>query len=73
MEEMTPEDKELVDWFQNQTFPTGPFQVNRYTKTENMAYMIELAIGHVKRGNLKSTALLRELRIKLEQEKPAGQ
>ena len=72
MEETTPEDRELINWFLGQTFPDGPFQVNQYTKTENMAHMVALAIAHVKRGNLTSRALLKELKIKLEQEKPAG-
>ena len=72
MEEITSEDRELTNWFLGQTFPDGPFQVNQYTKTENMAHMVALAIGHVKRGNLTSRALLEELKIKIEQEKPAG-
>lgn len=70
--ELTEEDKELIAWFQNRSLPESspkhPYQVNRYTRTDDLANMIELAIGHVKRGNSTSKALLIELKAKLENE-----
>lgn len=60
-------DEELVSWFHQRPLPEGPFRVNAYTTTDNLANMVELAIGSMRRGKSIACTNLLEVKAKLEQ------
>lgn len=67
MDELT--DEELIGWFKNRPLDGGYFRINSYTTTDNLANMVELAIGSMKRGKSIARTNLLEVKAKLEADK----
>ena len=59
-------DEKLIAWFKNQPLDEGYFRINPYMTTDNLANMVELAIGSLRRGKSMARTNLLEVKAKLE-------
>ena len=59
-------DEKLIAWFKNQPLDEGYFRINTYMTTDNLANMVELAIGSLRRGKSMARTNLLEVKAKLE-------